>query len=168
MREIPKISKKPRKLRLSPKINKVPDTHASNYQAYLEERRALDNALLEESKSFDKYVLTIASGSFGLSLLFIRQLVPVWQPETLPLLIASWISFGASIFFTLLSLLISQHACLRQIEILDKWLCENIGNPSSTKNLFRVLTLLLNWFSMLAFLSGVVLLILFAARNLFP
>ncbi len=166
MDEIPEINIKPSKLKPSSKKSEVPDTSDPNYEAYREERRALDNALLEESKNFDKYVLTIASGSFGLSLLFIRQLVPVWQPGTLPLLIASWSSFGASIFFTLLSLLISQLACLRQIRVLDNWLYEKAGNQSSSKNLFKVLTHSLNWFSMLTFLSGVVLLILFATRNL--
>ena len=43
-------------------------------KAYLEERKSLINASLEEAKLFDKAILTLAAGVFGLSLAFMRQI----------------------------------------------------------------------------------------------
>ena len=55
------------------KLDKTTDT---GYEVYLEERKSLVTALLEQTRSFDKYVLTLAGGTFGLSFLFIKQIVP--------------------------------------------------------------------------------------------
>ena len=82
----------------------------TNYETYLKERNSLINAQIEQARHFDKYILTLASGTFGLSLLFIRQIAPHPNILTIPFLITAWVSFGISIVATLISFLLSQQA----------------------------------------------------------
>jgi hypothetical protein len=135
------------------------------YRVYLEERKSLLNAILDQSRSFDKYIITLASGAFGLSLLFIRQLIPEPIPNTVYLLIDSWISYGASILITLLSFLFSQSACHKQISILEQNWFGNLRSKN-VNNFYTTITVWANWISMLFFIAGVGLLITFATNNL--
>ena len=139
----------------------------ADYEVYLEERKSLVTALLDQARSFDKYVLTLAGGTFGLSFLFIKQIVPQPIHNTLPVLIAAWSCFGTSILITLLSFLFSQAACLKQIEIMEKsWFSKDTNEGKKSPNMYNKITLGLNWISMVLFVAGVVLLIIFATRNL--
>jgi len=137
------------------------------YEVYLEERKSLINAELEQARHFDKYILTLAAGTFGLSLLFIRQIAP--QPETgiIWLLVTAWAVFGASILSTLISFLLSQEACSKQRKMLAEWYKENTEHKEEEiKNVFATWTKGLNWTSMSLFIVGVVFLIIFSTLNL--
>ncbi len=46
----------------------------TTYEVYLDERKSLINTELEQARHFDKYILTLAAGTFGLSLLFMNQI----------------------------------------------------------------------------------------------
>jgi len=96
------------------------------YKVYLEERKLLIDAEREGSRSFDKTILTLSAGAFGISLTFIRQIVPNIETGTLFLLILGWTGFTISMLATLISFLTSQRACARQREILE----ENYFNKS--------------------------------------
>ena len=140
----------------------------AEYQVYREERRHLQDALLDQSRSFDKFVLTMAASTFGLSFLFIQHIVPEPKADTMRFLIAAWGAFAITILTTLLSFLLSQKACLRQIEILDRWLGRRSEELQEPVNVYTRITQWLNWLSMAAFVSGVTLLIIFGAQNMFP
>lgn len=140
----------------------------AEYQVYREERRHLQDALLDQSRSFDKFVLTMAASAFGLSFLFIQHIVPEPKADTMRFLIAAWGFFAITILTTLLSFLLSQKACLQQIEILDRWLGRRPEESQEPANAYTRATQWLNWLSMAAFVSGVALLIAFGAHNLFP
>ena len=128
----------------------------------IEERKTLEKALLDQSGSFDKWVLTLASGALALSLTFIEKIVPHPDTNTINFLIGAWSCFGSSILLTLISFLFSQKACLKNIEIIEKLLKKD---ESPVSNSFTIMTDILNWFSMVAFLTGVALLIVFAVNN---
>lgn len=146
------------------KLDQITD---KDYEVYLGERKSLVNTLLDQSRSFDKYILTLAGGTFGLSFLFIKQIVPQPIHNTLSLLIAAWSCFGASILVTLLSFLFSQAACLKQIEIIENsWFSKITNNAKTSPNIYNKITVWLNWISMVLFVSGVVLLIVFGTKNL--
>lgn len=130
----------------------------------LEQRKSLLAALLDQSRSFDKYVLTLASGALGLSLVFIERIVPRPSAASASYLVGAWICFGASILITLVSFLCSQRACLKQINILNGLLDGSL--EKATPNVFTWVTGLLNWLSMLAFMAGVALLTTFSIQNL--
>jgi len=141
---------------------------AAGYQTYLEERRHLQDALLDQSRSFDKYVLTMAASTFGLSFLFIQHIVPEPKADTMKFLVAAWGAFAGSILITLISFLLSQKACLRQIEILGRWLGRRSEELQEPVNVYTKITQWFNWLSMAAFVSGVALLMTFGAKNMFP
>jgi len=136
------------------------------YKVYLEERKSLIDAELEQARHFDKYILTLAAGSFGLSLLFIKQIAPQPATGTIWLLVSAWVVFGASILSTLISFLLSQEACSKQRKILADWYKENTERKEEIKNVFAAWTKGLNWTSMSLFIIGVVFLIIFSALNL--
>jgi len=140
----------------------------ARYQAYCEERRHLQDALLDQSHSFDKYLLTMAAGTFGLSFLFIQHIVPEPKADTMRFLMAAWGAFAGSILITLISFLLSQKACLRQIEILGRWLGRRSEELHEPVNVYTKITQWFNWLSMAVFVSGVALLITFGAKNMFP
>jgi len=139
------------------------------YKLYLEERRLLIDAEREGARSFDKAILTLAAGAFGLSLTFIRQIVPNIEAGTLYLLISAWAGFAISMLFTLVSFLTSQRACARQREILEEEYFDKSDNrdrKAQTKNKFAIWTDWLNRLSIITFIIGVILLALFSISNL--
>lgn len=124
--------------------------------------------MLEQSKSLDRWLLTLAGGTFGLSMIFIYQIAPSPKSDSIGWLITGWVFCGLSILSTLLSFLSSQEACDRQIQNVNKLISGEIDSiknlPSNTSG---KRTKVLNYCSMTAFLIGVVCLITFAAVNLF-
>lgn len=136
-----------------------------DHETYLQERKSLEDALLSQSTSYDKFILTLAAGTFGLSLLFMREIAPVPQPGTIALLVTAWVFFSLSITSTLLSFLFSQQACLKQVASLDRI---HGGQPEEEPgNRFTTATQCLNWLSMATFVGGIAFLILFAVQNIF-
>lgn len=141
----------------------------TEYEFYREERKDLISAELEQASSFDKYILTLAAGTFGLSLLFIKDIVPYPEARTIWLLVTAWASFGASILSTLISFLQSQKAYQKQREILDNDYAKEAKRvQGEIKNKFATYTQCLNGASMILFLVGVIFLIIFSAVNLLP
>jgi len=139
------------------------------YNRLSTERQALLNALLDQSRSLDKYILTLAGGALGLSLVFIKDIAPTPKAETIGVLVGSWVSFCISILITLLSFLLSQKAIFKQIGITEGLISGKLDQNRKHPNPFRTATGILNWISMVSFIVGVILLITFAAINLsFP
>lgn len=150
-----------------PKASPARQMNKSEYRAYMDERRSLVNSLRDQARSFDRYILTLAGGTFGLSLVIIKTLAPQPLAHTMPLLLGAWAAFGASILFTLVSFLLSQKACLRNIEIIDARLSGTNSSPEyKSANIFTKLTEIFNWLSISSFITGVALLINFGIRNL--
>ena len=138
---------------------------AERRKEYLEERKLLVEAEREQSRSFDKAMLTLSVGALALSLIYMRDFAktPSWSA----LLYGAWITFGISLLATSWSFLISQSALRKQRKMLDE---RHRGRPEvgiQTKNRFASATNWLNWWSVIAFTAGVVLLALFAIVN-FP
>ena len=128
-------------------------------EAYLEERKTLVEAEGEASQSFDKALITLSAGAFGLSLAFIVQVAPV--PRALWYLYVAWGGFFLSLLSILFSFLASQHGFRRARDILDKYL----ETGAEESNRWNVVTGLLNILSIVAFVLGVVSLAYFAIRN---
>jgi hypothetical protein len=112
----------------------------------------------QESVLFDKSILTLAGGVFGLSLTFIKQI-----PHTkyVPLLLVSWILYTVSMLLTLISMLTSQTAIRKKVEYLE---ANDYSSPY--KNPHASWTLRLNICSMLSFIIGTFFLLCFVFRNL--
>jgi hypothetical protein len=140
------------------------------YKTYLEERKSLIDAKLAGSLLFDKAILALAGGAFGLSLTFIRPILPDIRPWTLTVLQCAWIGFGVSLLSTLISVLASQSACARQVEILEAELRDdNLGHKKcDLENRPANWTGWLNKLSIGTFIIGAALLAIFVSVNLVP
>lgn len=137
------------------------------YKTYIQERNSLISSELEQTKQYDKYILTLASGAFGLSLLFITNIAPIPKDETIGFLVTAWAAFGASILSTMLSFLSSFAAFTKQRQILNLWYKKNTPlMDKELKNQWATCTKTLNIVSVGLFMAGVVFLTIFAALNL--
>ncbi|MGB7581754.1 MAG: hypothetical protein WBL85_04825 [Sedimentisphaerales bacterium] len=136
------------------------------YKVYLEERKFLVDAEREQSQSFDKAILTLAGGAFGISLTFIKDIVSNHEPVQLPWLILAWICFIVSMLSTLISFLTSQKACATQREILEALYCDEQDKKSNHENTAAERTSWLNWFSISTFIMGTIFLAIFSIVNL--
>ena len=132
---------------------------------YLEERRALVQAEQLSAGQFDKTIITLSSGALGLSIVFVREIAPSPIPETVTTLWYAWLAFGTSLLLILLSFLLSQQAIRRQREIIGQDYRGEVDVEKAV-NCPGVITNYLNWISMIAFMTGVVLLGKFALNNL--
>jgi len=141
------------------------------YKVYLEERKSLVDAEREGSRLFDRAILTLAAGAFGLSLTFIRQIVSNIESGTVFMLICAWVGFCISLLSTLISFLTSQSACLKQIKRLEAEYLDNKSDQdkeANLKNMASVCTWCLNILSIFAFIIGVIFLAIFSISNLLP
>lgn len=133
------------------------------YDVYLAERSALIDAEREGARLFDKAILTLAGGSFGLSLALIKQIVPQMKSGSAVWLILGWGGFCLSLLSTLISFLTSQVACRRQRDILENTYIRN-GNEETNRP--GKTTSLLNVFSISFFILGIVFLAVFIITNI--
>lgn len=80
------------------------------------DREMLYKAKLESSLLLDKIIITLAAGTFGLSLSFIFNIKSI---VFIPVLILGWFFCGVTIIMTLLSIGASQKACGNHIRSID-------------------------------------------------
>ncbi len=144
----------------------VEDELKEELERYRRRRNFLIDVGREASRNYDKYILTLAAGTFGLSLLFVERIATNPKEQTEWFLIAAWIAFGASILSTLLSFLFGRESCSKEIEILDSKYSGAIKDDNKAKNIFITWTKWLNRVSMVLFIVGVILLITFSSLNL--
>jgi hypothetical protein len=142
----------------------APVSLPSQYEVYLAERRALVDAEHEQSRLFDRAILTLAAGALGLSITFIHEVARRPEPGTICWLITGWIAFVVSMLITLASFLTSQWACRSATKALDAGQLEN--PPTKQTNVWANITTGLNVTSALVFVTGVFLLVRFVALNL--
>ena len=133
-------------------------------KAYLEDRNWLFGFEHQVAESFDKYIITLSGGALGLSLTFIRQIAPNPLPYTLPWLYLSWAFFALALLAVLASLLFSQHAFRREVEIRDLSFA-NQSDARQLSNRWSALTNWLNWISLVAFILGVASMAFFSIAN---
>jgi len=140
-----------------------PEDKDFKYNVYLDERKRNIESKAKQSENFDKYILTLSAGALGLSLTFINQFDKLTNCNTKPLEI-SWVSFALSIVFTLLSFKVSHYTFSKLIELLDSNYKDNKRErlPKS----YNLITEFLNYSSLLAFIVGVIYLIIFTLTNL--
>lgn len=112
---------------------------------YLKVRAEYENARAQQSATLDKYIFTISTGAFGLSLLFIENLVK--EIMKFPhFLLFSWIMFSLSVLSCLLSYISSKSAFARTIEEYDKMYEDE--NYTFQKPFQDFLTSVFNWYSL--------------------
>lgn len=129
-------------------------------------RKSAINTLSNQYLIFNKWILSLASGALVLSLAFIEKIVSNPAPDTIPLLISAWGSFGFCIILTLISFIIDEKAWRKYINVLDGIYTRAIEYNNQPKNRLTTIVNVLSIIAMVGFITGVICLITFSIRNI--
>ena len=133
---------------------------------YLKERKLLIDAQQQSYQQFDKAILTLSSGGLGVSIIFLRDILPIEQITNYCFLIGSWILFTISILSTLISFLTSQYAYNKQLELIDAYFLNKDSDALTKKNRFAQITEGLNVSAAVFFILAVIGTIMFVSINI--
>jgi hypothetical protein len=134
-----------------------------NYEAYLKERESLIRESGTQSESYDKYLLTLSSGTFGLTITFLNSVLESIKPCTKWMISSAWSFLALTILLTLTSFLCSIKAYDKQIDIIEETM---LNNKEARNNCWSSVTGVLNIISGLSFVIGIVFLLIFVSKNL--
>jgi len=116
-------------------------------------------------EQFDKAIFTLSAGGLGLSVAFVKDIVPLAHTTCLGVLISSWVLFTTAIFSTLASFVLSQQAIDRQLFDAEQYYLHGKKNHRTKKNPFATATKFCNIVSGICFFAAVLTTILFASFN---
>ena len=135
-------------------------------ETYLSTRKSYDEAELEVSGRYDKWILTLSGGALGLSITFIEKIAKSPTPDTLVWLKISWVCLVLSLLTGLLSLVTSQSAIRENRNELDLAHSERRAPRLIFSRCFTYVTNGLNWGSLFLFILGVAFLCVFSFTNI--
>lgn len=126
-----------------------------------EYRQHLVLAEQKTQEDYDKSILSLSGGALGVSFAFIDKILQGREPEFLWMLTGAWILWGLSIAAVIFSFFCSRQALRKAIDQVDKG--EDLQKPGG---IMSAITERLNIISGVAFMVGIVLIAIFATRNL--
>jgi hypothetical protein len=138
------------------------------YEDAREDWELFHQGQVEQEKQFDKNLITIAAGSFGVSLAFIDKIVPIASATHKSLLFASWAFFGVCLVVSLLGFLLSAfiHNYLGEERVKQAEFRYRGEMPPAKKHRFLYsVSPVCNCTAFLSFMGGVVCLIWFVLLN---
>ena len=135
-------------------------------ETYLSARQYYDQAELDVSGRYDKWILTLSGSALVISITFIDKIAKNPSIETLCWLKYSWACFVLSLLIALLSLLTSQSAIRENRKELDD--AYEGGRPPRLKfrRWYSWATNFCNWGSLSAFILGAIFLCIFSFNNI--
>lgn len=143
----------------------IADGQGASERLYSEARAELLKRQLSNSENYDKAILTLSTAFLGLSIAFVKDIVPPSQACYLCLLWGSWILLVFSVASTIVSFLVSQKAIEEQFEKAERYYREN--DPTALdRGLLAKATDWLNRLSGVLFLLGILFTVLFVSANL--
>ena len=143
------------------------DHDTVRYDAYMRHRENLLAGRQEETRSFDKHILALASGGLALSVLFLERLSPSADSWPRYFLYGAWTCLGLCISSILLSFVIGKVAYDREIAMWDQAFSSG-SDPADNWHRSRTATfsLALKYAALGSFAIGIVLFIVFAISSL--
>jgi hypothetical protein len=142
------------------------DENQHRQDFYQKTREDLLKRQLSNSERLDNAILTLSTGALGLSLAFIKDIVPVKLAVHLWLIKMSWWLFGVSIVLTLLSFVTSQLGIKKQLEYAKEYYLLRHDAFLTKTNLFAKITDTLNYSSCIIFVTAIVCTIVFVSLNI--
>ena len=146
-------------------------TETTISEDYRQELLAYRNQLADientSQQQYDKYIMSLAGGAFGLSFTFANNFVGE-SPNLTGLLVAAWISWGLTIAFGLFSFYASVLAARRLRAEVDRVLVSGAAGqllPGASPDWASGLTHLLNVGAGVLFVVGIAALSLFVLFN---
>jgi hypothetical protein len=139
------------------------------YEASTNQYNMLIKRQGEEADKLDKWIMTMAAGSFGLSFAFIDKIVHVDEAAHFQFLIASWSCFLAILVIGVIGFILSSllHSVLAEEESKMLAIKYEGGTPEyKNRSIFFDVNNVLGYVQILLFIGGSLCLILFVAKNL--
>lgn len=130
-----------------------------------EYRRDLLARQISNAVNYDNAILTLSSAGLGLSLVFIKDILPIEKVDYLSLLISSWFLFGAAIISVIVSYFTSQKAIDKQLDIAYDYYIKEEEGAFKKKNNFSICTERLNKLSGFLCIMAIAITILFVTLN---
>lgn len=133
---------------------------------YAETRKDLLTRQLSNSEKFDGAVLTLSTATLGVSLTFIKDIVPLNKVQDICLLKMSWWLFGLAILSTLFSFLASQLGISTQLKYAEEYYLNSKSEFLNKTNLWAKATDFFNYAAALFFILALIFTIVFVSTNL--
>lgn len=115
--------------------------------------------------AFDKAILTLSAGALGLSLVFIKDVVPLATAIFLDLLSWSWGLLGASIVLTLVTFILSHQAFEDQKRIAYRYYIEEHDQAIDERSPWALATRYLTHLAGGCFVAALLFTLVFAIQN---
>jgi hypothetical protein len=132
---------------------------------YAEHRKQAWEDMQSSSDDFDKYILTLSSGALGLSLTFIKEIVPLGNAAWRYLLYSSWGCFGLCILLTIVSYQIGILAQKVQLQKLPKYYSDG-DETALEKGGYWITVERLGWICCALFTAGLICTVFFCISNM--
>jgi len=133
---------------------------------YDEHRKQAWEDLQSSTDNFDKSILTLSSGALGLSLSFIKDIVPLGSAAWRLLLYFSWGFFGLCILLTVLSYQLGIRAQQEHLKNLPKYYEQGDEGAAKQKSWFWKWVEGFSWTSAGLFALGLICTVAFCIKNL--
>lgn len=145
---------------MMPSPDPLPQRYPDGYlETYRDKIQELENA---SSEAFDKVIVTLSGGALAITMTLVGQVLP--KHDALALIVIGWVLFALSLTLTLVALKTSQVAMRRQIDIIDE-VASRGGALDAHRNRANSFTAGLNNLALFAFITGMVLTVIFVAVN---
>jgi hypothetical protein len=129
-------------------------------------RQELDRRELSNSEIFDKAILAYSAGGLGLSLSFIKDIVPLAEADWILFLYASWGAFVLAIILVIASFIASQKGMKKQRILAERYYVQNDDKAFDEKNHFAAATDRLNLSAGICFILAIIATASFAGLNI--
>jgi hypothetical protein len=149
----------------SPPVCTVQDPRDRAFELYVEHLKQAWADCQSGSDEFDKSILTYSSAGLGISLAFIKDIVPLANAVWLPLLYTSWIAFGVAILITVFSFQLSVKAQEKHLEHLCKYYLEGKPEYLNAQNAAALWVGRFKWISGSCFVVAIAATIVFSVWN---
>src|SRR5437867_2615202 len=130
-----------------------------------EHRRQIWQDIQSSADNFDKYILTLSSGALGLSLSFIKDIVPLGTAVWRSLLYVSWGCFGLCILLTIASYQFGILAQKEHLRNLPKYYFEGDDKGLQRGGYWKTVASL-TWICCGLFAAGLICTVFFCITNM--
>ena len=137
---------------------------ANRRELYYRSRDELLRRQMSNTQTRDSAILSLSSASLGVSLLFVKNVVPMKTASCSCLLFISWIMFFVAIVSTLISFFTSQHAIRIAICRINECIRSGQELNDQTSILDRI-TIVLSYVSVIFYITAVSFTCVFIALN---
>jgi len=134
-------------------------------ELYDEHKNQAWNDVQSSTKSFEQSLLAVSSGALGVSLAFVKDIVPLKQAICLNLLFASWVCFAACIILTVFSSPLSIAAQRKYVGYIWKFYMEGRQEYFDKRSWYSRALTISTWLAALLFLVGLTCTVVFCIKN---